>query len=523
MSGSAWGYAWGETECLPTCIPGLEPYTCGTGLIPGGNTGIMPIIPGDPGPFYGLTAEATIGGIQLRWAYPAINAHAVAHTVVYRSTTSSFATATPYAFVSANRFFDALDVELPTTYYYWIEGVSISGNKGAVIGPATATVQPLGDDYLERLTAMIDEGVLAQSLKQDIGKITTFGNNLLQEIQDRIASEDALGALIQQAQDEVNSAYTFLQSETTQRLSADDALLQQMNLMAVQVNDNSALIFNESQTRANEDEALATQMNYLYAESQSNLQSAVQTEATARANADTALANQITTTQTTLNNNIASVQQNLQTNINTVNGKVVDIGALWTAKVSVNGLVGGFGVYNDGNTVQAGFDVDTFWIGRTNADKVKPFIVHNGTVFIDKARIRNADIDTLKIAGESVTVPRVYSLANTGRLPSSWTTLGAVSQDCGGGGAIIIVSCNVYSDDRPGEIRILVNGSQVHLQSVAGRVGGGDLTAWFSVCTMHALGGSNGVISVAVQARSVEADKAITCTNNRLLIMSGKR
>ena len=68
-------------------------------------------------------------------------------------------------------------------------------------------------------------------------------------------------------------------------------------------------------------------------------------------------------------------------------------------------MIGGFGTYNDGNTVQGGWDVDSFWVGRTNANRIKPFLIEGDTVYIDKARIRNADIDTLKIKENAVTVP----------------------------------------------------------------------------------------------------------------------
>ena len=62
-------------------------------------------------------------------------------------------------------------------------------------------------------------------------------------------------------------------------------------------------------------------------------------------------------------------------------------GSQWTAQVQTNGLVGGFGVYNDGNTVDAGFSVDKFFIGRDLNNKVAPFIVNNNKVIIDDAII----------------------------------------------------------------------------------------------------------------------------------------
>ncbi|MGO3277809.1 phage tail tip fiber protein, partial [Halomonas sp.] len=67
-------------------------------------------------------------------------------------------------------------------------------------------------------------------------------------------------------------------------------------------------------------------------------------------------------------------------------------GALYTAKVQSGGLIGGFGIYNDGTEVDAGFDVDRFWLGRTNSNKRKPFIMDGDVVYINNAMIRNGSI-----------------------------------------------------------------------------------------------------------------------------------
>jgi len=62
----------------------------------------------------------------------------------------------------------------------------------------------------------------------------------------------------------------------------------------------------------------------------------------------------------------------------------------------VNGLIGGFGVYNDGSEVLAGFDVDTFFVGRTQANKVKPFVIKDGETFIDEAVIQSLTFNKLR-------------------------------------------------------------------------------------------------------------------------------
>jgi len=153
--------------------------------------------------------------------------------------------------------------------------------------------------------------------------------------------------------------------------------------------------------RQEEDATLAHAYNGLQA-SFDHTVSLVLTETNLRSTADSSLAQQITTVQSQLGDNLASVQQLMQTNVQVINGKLVSIGALYTVKLSVNGLVGGFGAYNDGRTVEAGFDVDLFWIGRTQADKRKPFIINDGIVYIDNAMIHQLTAD--KIDTRNLTV-----------------------------------------------------------------------------------------------------------------------
>lgn len=330
-------------------------YTCGTGAWSGP-------LPGDPSTNSILTATPVFGGIDITWTPAIVNPHAVAHTYLYRSTNPDFLTAIRIATVGGTHFYDKLENLL--TYYYWIQIVSINGTLGEVIGPASAIPRLSIDATIEALTGRIDNGVLAQSLKSEIDRISLIDGDLFQEIQDRIAANELLGAAIQTAQTDASQAVSLLNEEITQRTTAYNVLLQTLNTMAGQVNDNKA---------------------------------AIETETTLRISNDEALAQQITNVQSAAGDNLAAVQTTLQTNINTVNGKVTDIGALYTAKVQVNGLIGGFGVYNDGTEVQAGFDVDTFWVGRTGPDKKKPFIIdsNTGETYIDKAVIPTLTADMI--------------------------------------------------------------------------------------------------------------------------------
>ena len=453
---NAWGDSWGTDT--PVVYAG--PLVCGTGSWTGPK-------PGDPDNNVGLSANRVYGGIEVVWTYPSTFPHAVAHTLLFRGTSSDFTLAIQRGVVAGSIFFDKMEVTVETQYYYWIQLVSVNGTVGDRIGPVSAYALPLSQQTLESLTGLIDAGVLAQSLKEKISNITVLGQDLVQEVQNRLASNQALMDALAAVQTETGEARTYILNEITERISSDEALVASITALAAGLDGNSAALIEEKLARVTKDEALtqtlsilnanfadntaaiineqtarttadtalansvtqllatvgtntaaisnevtaratadsamASNINLLFSESGTN-RSAIQTEASTRASADSALSSQITTAQSTLNGNIASVQTSLNTKINTYDGKITAIGALYTAKVDVNGLIGGFGVYNDGKTVEAGFDVDRFWVGRTT-NKVKPFVVNNGVVHMDIARIRDADVGTLKIAGNAINVP----------------------------------------------------------------------------------------------------------------------
>ncbi len=133
----------------------------------------------------------------------------------------------------------------------------------------------------------------------------------------------------------------------------------------------------------------------------------------------------VTTLQTTVNSTTVTAQQAL-TLAQTVNGEVA---GTWSVKFDANGYVTGVGLGLDGadGTYFSSFMVraDRFVIGTPSAPNVPdymPFIVQststvvNGVpvppgVYIDAAFIKNATIDTLKIAGESILIVRPYKVA----------------------------------------------------------------------------------------------------------------
>ncbi|MGI2056266.1 phage tail protein [Shewanella baltica] len=121
---------------------------------------------------------------------------------------------------------------------------------------------------------------------------------------------------------------------------------------------------------------------------------AIQTEQTARANADSALATQITTVQSTAASNTAAVQQTA-TALASLNG---DLQSMWKVSLGVTQdgkyYAAGFGVSieNSNEGLQSNFYVlaDRFAIlnkATGTTEITNPFVVENGQVFINSAFI----------------------------------------------------------------------------------------------------------------------------------------
>lgn len=342
------------------CVSGV----CGTGGWNGPK-------PGDPDNNVNLTAVPAFGGIDIQWTYPNTNPQAVAHTILFRATAPNFLAAARHAIVSGNFFYDKSTSATPIQYYYWIQLVSVNGTYGEIVGPATATGRPPIQQMIEQLTQKIDDGFLAQSLKGTIDQITLNKLAITAEMLARDEADAELGV-----------AFNEVSAKTDQNL----ALLQQ-----------------EVLARTNANEAFVTTVNTLYAEMGEGLDkafAAIQSESEARVTANAALAKQINTAQASLEKSIASVQQTTEASVTKLTSGLTKVSSLWSVKVQANGLVGGFGIYasDDGvvKEVQAGFDVDTFFVGRTGANMRKPFIVSGSEVFIDQAVINSLVFSKLR-------------------------------------------------------------------------------------------------------------------------------
>lgn len=338
--------------------------TCGTG-------GWGGPLPGDPDNNSILTVTPAFGGIDVSWTYPTTNPFAVAHTVVYRGLTDDPLGATIRAITGGDLFYDKTDNELSIEYFYWIKHVSINGTQGEMIGPASAIARPTIEQTMEMLANRIDTGMLGTALKADLGKITLLEGSLSEEVAARIASRDELIVAVGNLQGTIDEAITLVETEVVERTSDSEAFASSLNLVATGLGDSIAAVAVEMEALSTDTEAITSWQ---------------------------------AVTEATLNGNVALGEIGLVAKVEEQADKTTAIGALYTAKLSVNGLIGGFGVYNDGTLVEAGFDVDNFWVGRTGPDKVKPFVIEGGEVFMDEAVINKLTFNKLRSADGNVIV-----------------------------------------------------------------------------------------------------------------------
>ncbi|MGL6294936.1 MAG: phage tail tip fiber protein, partial [Plesiomonas sp.] len=122
--------------------------------------------------------------------------------------------------------------------------------------------------------------------------------------------------------------------------------------------------------------------------------SAIQSEATARANADTALGKRVDTVQATVGENTAAIQTTATAGT-TNDGKTMN--AMWSTKASINDVVGGFGLMAekdpDGVTrIKFLVDADIFAVLGRNGDKRAPFVIKDGVVYMNKLLLDDAEI-----------------------------------------------------------------------------------------------------------------------------------
>ncbi|MDX7735885.1 phage tail tip fiber protein [Aeromonas caviae] len=288
---------------------------------------------------------------------------------------------------------------------------ALTGNHSAAITELQQVVTGDGQSLaskFEGLNASVDLAAEAEILgalgaAAEATRQRQASGQIRREQKVQADQQQALAQTVEQIQADYQAADASLTAqllETKTALStADEALAQQQVLMRAEYaqgdSTNAAAIQSEATARANADSALSQRVDTVQTKVD-NTTAAIQSEATARANADSALSQRVDTVQTKVDNTTAAVQTVATAQANTAG----QVEAGWYTKAQINGAGGGFGLAvtlaADGSTMTSFvIDADVFAVLSRAAgitSKRNPFVVKNGTVYMNHALMDTAEI-----------------------------------------------------------------------------------------------------------------------------------
>ena len=396
-----------------------SPYNPNTGA-----TGFGPIseLPGDvevpPTPI-NLRAETLFKDIALFWHTsrsfnPPYGNHA--STEIWRSQTedlSSAIAAGPLAGGVGGFSYTDTSTEYDRTYYYWVRYISTKGVPGPWSNMASATtVEDIGatmallSEELSNLPGynLLQTGATAATIIKSSGSPSARPNGDALQLNDiwfdtddgQIYTRNAANNAWVAARDATLVSVFGTTSFTGSTLSSAMATAQ----------SNIVTVTEANSARVSEITSLEAITNGF--SSSSTIAAAINTEATARASADSASATLITNLSASVgsgNDSGGAAYSASNTIVSHVNATDANAAAAYVLKVEANGAVAGMVLEANasgsgtGSAIQFQADKFAIWDGSGSAgsNSVAPFIVDSGVVYIDTARIKNASIASAKI------------------------------------------------------------------------------------------------------------------------------
>jgi hypothetical protein len=396
------------------------------------------------------------------------------------------------------------------------ESVARASGDSALASQVTSLTATVGANK-----ASVDTGFAAQATTNSA--VATSITNLNAAITTEGATRAAAIAVEQQArvdqdvvlagiytslaadlEDEVSTRSAALTTEQQARIDADDVLASSVTSISAnlddEIADRAAAISTEASARASGDTVLAASISTLSASLSNevgNRVASVSAEEGARITADSALAGSITTITTNLNNEIsarsAAVSSEASARINADNAISSTVTSLSTTVGSHTSSITSFASSIDGINAKAGIRLDTNnrvtgWVLNNNgaqagmdivADYLRvwgtglsapqaPFEIDtvNDLVRIRNASIKNAAIDTLKLADGAVTDSQqayngsLITPGGTGTWVSAILSYVYMTYS----GKIILLSTakqDFTNNQKPWSQRLLIDGSQV--------------------------------------------------------------
>ncbi|MDE9568824.1 DUF1983 domain-containing protein [Xenorhabdus bovienii] len=247
--------------------------------------------------------------------------------------------------------------------------------------------------------ANADEALSKQitQLRSEVG--TDIKSQLDEEKNTRATKDDALSQSVERLKTQTSKDIeAAVLTEKNARTTADKSLADSVNVLSAKTQkDIASAVSNEASARATKDDALAGEISKVLAKTNAN-EAAVKIEQTARVNGDSALGNRVDTVQAKVNENAAIVQQTTKT-VADINGK---ISASWNLKVETTKdgkkYAAGMALGVNNNASQFLVQADRFGLINVNNGAVTtPFVVENGTTYMNAAYIKDGSISSGKV------------------------------------------------------------------------------------------------------------------------------
>lgn len=333
-------------------------------------------------------------------------------------------------------------------------------NQDNVIGGDIATLQEVSADHALSITNMLTRVDGAESSILTLNTTTANQATAIIALETRTDETEvsitnlqmttstqatSLTSLITRV-DGAESTISELQTTTAEQATS-------LSTLGVQIGNAESAIVAEQTARLNADNSITTSMTTQFSAIGSTV-SGIQSTLTSTATQTTANANAITS----LSSSVGGLSATISTNHATMTTITGQINARYTTKVDINGYVSGYGIIATANnsTPESEFIVraDRFAIGSPSGPGITPrtpFVVLTSTdaagnppgVYMDmavmkiaaitKAYIALAEVDTLRLAGNAVTIPAAVTPAGTVTISAfnTWYEIGSLSVNYG--------------------------------------------------------------------------------------------
>lgn len=358
-----------------------------------------------PTPPFTFVATGDVFQNKLDWSFGSEPSPDLAKTEVWGSTGTDLSKATKLSDLSYptnNWLHMGLDMNVKVNY--WLRTQDTSGNYSVWTAMASATTVKEPTKILGLLQGQLTESQLHADLKS---KITEIGNQAI-------------------ALDEVTAAIT---QETKERKDAISAEVENRTTAIAGLSTNlQSYVQNYTYAKTTQDSTTANTLSTLRSEfaaadttKYNAAVSYVQSYAYTKAEANSAIAtsvNQVSARLNGFNGGQVTIEAAMTANANAITG----LRGQYTLKIEAGKYVAGFGIAVDGSgTSSFIIRASTFGVGLPGYGDVYPFMVGtvngvnvvgingalviDGTLTVKRANIQDAAVDTLRIAGNSVTIP----------------------------------------------------------------------------------------------------------------------